>query len=116
MQTRHSTHWCRFLRTETRRRLTRPSVRAKIGLALGSLVGLSGSDRVWTALVLPPVVVNVGLKASFSGLYKKKGAKSNGGPSLLKGFSNLGGSLEMKILGHGKDSMLECKDTNLKEK
>ena len=47
---------------------------------------------------------------------RKKGAKSNGGPSLLKEFSNLGGSLEMKNLGHGKDSMLECKDANLKEK
>ncbi|XP_050281586.1 uncharacterized protein LOC126722472 [Quercus robur] len=66
--------------------------------------------------VLPQAIVNVGLKASFGGLYKKKGAKSNGGPSLLKEFSNLGGSLEMKILGHGKDSMLECKDANLKEK
>ena len=50
--------------------------------------------------------MNVGLKASFGGLYKKKGAKSNGGPSLLKEFSNLGGSLEMKDLGYGKDSML----------
>ena len=41
-------------------------------------------------IVLPQAIVNVGLKASFGGLYKKKGAKSNGGPSLLKEFSNLG--------------------------
>lgn len=49
-QTRHSTRRCRFLRTETRRRPTGPSIRAGIGSASGGLAGLSGSDRVWTAL------------------------------------------------------------------
>ena len=50
MRTRHSTRRCRFLRTETRRRPTGPSVRAKIGLSSGGLAGLSGFGWAWTAL------------------------------------------------------------------
>jgi hypothetical protein len=34
----------------------------------------------------------------------------------LKELSNLGGSLTIRWLGHGKDDMVECKATNMKEK
>ena len=61
MQTRHSTRWCRFLRTKTRCRLIGPSVQARIGLVSGGFAKLSGSNRVWTALVV--VVINGGFQA-----------------------------------------------------
>ena len=51
MRIRHSTPRCRFLRTETHRRPTGPSVWAEIKLSSGGLTGLSGSSRVWTALI-----------------------------------------------------------------
>ena len=50
-QTRHLTHQCQFLRTETRRRSTGPSIRARIGSASSGLVELSSSCWVWTALL-----------------------------------------------------------------
>ncbi|XP_050282908.1 putative disease resistance protein RGA4 isoform X2 [Quercus robur] len=67
--------------------------------------------------ILPAVVVRKeGSGASCSGLYKKKGAKSNGGPSQLKELHNLGGKLIIENLGYGKDDVSEYKDANLKEK
>jgi adenylate kinase family enzyme len=51
----------------------------------------------------------------YCGLGKTKKATSSG-LSELKELSNLGGSLEIRRLGHGKDDMVECKATNMKEK
>uniref|UniRef100_A0A2N9GQA6 R13L1/DRL21-like LRR repeat region domain-containing protein n=1 Tax=Fagus sylvatica TaxID=28930 RepID=A0A2N9GQA6_FAGSY len=53
---------------------------------------------------------------SSCGWCKTKKATSSGGLSELKELSNLGGSLEIGKLGHGKDDMVECKATNMKEK
>ncbi|KAK7848301.1 putative disease resistance protein rga1 [Quercus suber] len=43
-------------------------------------------------------------------------ARSGGGLSELKQLNNLGGSLVIKNLGHGKDDMVECNATDMKEK
>ena len=53
---------------------------------------------------------------SSCGWGKTKKATSSGGLSELKELSNLGGSLEIGKLGHGKDDMVECKATNMTEK
>ncbi|KAK7847210.1 putative disease resistance protein rga4 [Quercus suber] len=71
--------------------------------------------------ILPSVVVRMEgsrgqAKKGHCGLYKKKKAKSNGGPSQLKLLHNLGGQLRIENLGHGKDEVRECKDANLKDK
>ncbi|KAL4600463.1 hypothetical protein ACB092_11G200300 [Castanea dentata] len=64
--------------------------------------------------ILPGVIVRKeGSGASCSGSYKKKKAKSNGGPSQLKELHNLGGKLRIENLGYGKDDVWECKDANL---
>ncbi|XP_065632517.1 putative disease resistance protein RGA4 isoform X1 [Quercus suber] len=57
-----------------------------------------------------------GLKATPSSWFKKKQARSGGGLSELKQLNNLGGSLVIKNLGHGKDDMVECNATDMKEK
>ncbi|XP_030924854.1 putative disease resistance protein RGA1 [Quercus lobata] len=67
--------------------------------------------------ILPFVVVRKESSgASNCGSDKKKKAKSNGGLSDLKGLRNLGGNLRIEKLGHGKDEVQECNDTNLKDK
>ena len=48
--------------------------------------------------------------------YKKKKAKSNGGPSQLKELHNLGGKLIIENLGYGKGDVLEYKDANLNDR
>uniref|UniRef100_A0A2N9H901 Uncharacterized protein n=1 Tax=Fagus sylvatica TaxID=28930 RepID=A0A2N9H901_FAGSY len=53
---------------------------------------------------------------SSCGWCKTKKATSSGGLSELKELSNLGGILFIQKLGHGKDDMVECKATNMKEK
>ncbi|XP_075643226.1 putative disease resistance protein RGA1 [Castanea sativa] len=64
--------------------------------------------------ILPGVVVRKeGSGASCSGSYKKKKAKSNGGPSQLKELHNLGGKLRIEKLGYGKDDVWEYKDANI---
>ncbi|XP_075643237.1 putative disease resistance protein RGA1 [Castanea sativa] len=64
--------------------------------------------------ILPELVVRKeGSGASCSGLYKKKKAKSNGGPSQLKELHNLGGKLRIENLGDGKDDVWEYKDANI---
>ncbi|XP_030962437.1 putative disease resistance protein RGA4 [Quercus lobata] len=74
-------------------------------LGLGHLTSLE---------ILPMFVVRQGgSKASSYSWYKKKQA---GGLSELKELSNLGGSLYIHNLGHGKDDMVECKATNMKQK
>ena len=51
-------------------------------------------------------------------LVKKGGfkARSSAGVSELRKLSNLGGSLMICSIGHGKDDMTECKAANMKEK
>ena len=69
--------------------------------------------------ILPRFVVSQeGFNAARSscGWCKTKKATSSGGLSELKELSNLGGSLWIDKLGHGKDDMVECKATNMKEK
>uniref|UniRef100_A0A2N9GEU2 R13L1/DRL21-like LRR repeat region domain-containing protein n=1 Tax=Fagus sylvatica TaxID=28930 RepID=A0A2N9GEU2_FAGSY len=69
--------------------------------------------------ILPRFVVSQeGFNAARSscGWCKTKKATSSGGLSELKELSNLGGNLFIKDLGHGKDDMVECKATNMKEK
>jgi hypothetical protein len=76
--------------------------------------------RYLTSLEILPwfVVSQEGFNAARSscGWCKTKKATSSGGLSELKELSNLGGSLWIKDLGHGKDDMVECKATNMKEK
>jgi hypothetical protein len=64
------------------------------------------------------VVSEEGFNAARSscGWCKTKKATSSGGLSELKELSNLGGTLYIQDLGHGKDDMVECKATNMKEK
>ncbi|KAL0007305.1 hypothetical protein SO802_008807 [Lithocarpus litseifolius] len=77
-------------------------------LGLGHLISLE---------ILPEFVVRQeDLKSSSCNWYKKKQAGSGGGLSELKELSNLGGSLQIKYLGHGEDDMVECKATNMKQK
>jgi Leucine-rich repeat (LRR) protein len=68
--------------------------------------------------ILPKFVVSQeGFNARSScGWCKNKKATSSGGPSELKELRNLGGRLRIENLGHGKDDMVECKATNMKEK
>uniref|UniRef100_A0A2N9IJX6 Uncharacterized protein n=1 Tax=Fagus sylvatica TaxID=28930 RepID=A0A2N9IJX6_FAGSY len=68
--------------------------------------------------IIPIVGIGEGFNAARSscGWCKTKKATSSGGLSELKELSNLGGSLQIKRLGHGKDDMVECKATNMKEK
>ena len=62
------------------------------------------------------VVRQEDLKASSCNWHKKKQGRSGGGLSELKELSNLGGSLEIRGLGHGEDDTVECKATNMKDK
>ena len=67
--------------------------------------------------ILPFVVVRKESSgASSCSSDKKKKAKSYGGLSDLEGLRNLGGKLRIEKLGHGKDEVRECNDTNLKDK
>ena len=56
------------------------------------------------------------MKASSCNWHKKKQGRFGGGLSELNELSNLGGSLDVRGLGHGKDDTVECKATNMKDK
>nr|XP_023923952.1 putative disease resistance protein RGA4 [Quercus suber] len=77
-------------------------------LGLGHLTSLEILTRF--------VVRQEDLKASSCNWHKKRQARSGGGLSELKELSNLGGSLEIRYLGHGEDDVVECKATNMKDK
>ncbi|KAK4592361.1 hypothetical protein RGQ29_016771, partial [Quercus rubra] len=77
-------------------------------LGLGHLTSLEILTRF--------VVRQEDLKASSCNWHKKKQGRSGGGLSELKELSNLGGSLDIRGLGHGEDETVECKATNMKDK
>ena len=58
-QTHHLTRQCRFLRTETLRRPTRPSVRVGIRSMSSGLAWLPGFNRVQTALIVTYLLQSV---------------------------------------------------------